>query len=222
MFKGYIYLLYNEINNDLYVGLTERSIKERFYQHIREAKDDNGSQNLLYTNMRNVGIDNCKITCLEEFEFKGENIEYFKQSLKKLEDKWIIRIKPSLNTAMPSGYTNDNEIKMLNMFVDKVKSKIDTQVQKQEWNDLDNKYEINIKNDFVLYRNKESGEIIEFKKGDIILTNCSYIGNCCVISNIRSNAFVVRKIINNIVETRYTHHLNYDKFMRYFCQKVEA
>ena len=63
MLKGYIYLIYNEINDALYVGLTSRTIQVRFNEHMRETINNNS--NKLYTNMRNVGIKNCKITCLE-------------------------------------------------------------------------------------------------------------------------------------------------------------
>ena len=38
MYEGYIYKITNMINGRIYIGQTKRTIKERWKQHIRQAK----------------------------------------------------------------------------------------------------------------------------------------------------------------------------------------
>lgn len=95
---GYIYLIYNEINDGLYIGLTSRTIEKRFKEHKIEAKNYNLTK--LYVNMRIIGIENWKIKELERLNFIENDDYIFRRQLKNLEDKWIERIKPTLNSQI--------------------------------------------------------------------------------------------------------------------------
>lgn len=95
---GYIYLIYNEINNGIYIGLTSRTIEKRFKEHKIEAKNYNLTK--LYVNMRIIGIENWKIKELERLNFIENNNYIFRRQLKNLEDKWIERIRPTLNSQI--------------------------------------------------------------------------------------------------------------------------
>ena len=192
MLKGYIYLIYNEINDALYVGLTSRTILERFNEHKKETINNNS--NKLYTNMRNVGIKNCKITCLEEFEFDGINDEYFKQVLKKLEDKWITRIKPTLNTILP----NENDIIELNSNIYKYDKFLPLKpiINKKETIEEPIKTNIikyNPYGNYIEYINIKTNEIIEFKLKNIIILK-NYFDDIRVLT-----AFIIVEINDNCI-----------------------
>lgn len=193
MLKGYIYLIYNEINDALYVGLTSRTIQERFNEHKRETINNNS--NKLYTNMRNVGIKNCKIICLEEFEFDGINDEYFKKQLKKLEDKWITRIKPTLNSILP----NENDIIELNSNIYKYDKSLPLKpiINKKETIEEPIKTNIikyNPYGNYIEYINIKTNEIIEFKLKNIIVLKNYYIDDIGELT-----AFIIVEINDNCI-----------------------
>lgn len=193
MLKGYIYLIYNEINDALYVGLTSRTIQERFNEHKRETINNNS--NKLYTNMRNVGIKNCKIICLEEFVFDGINDEYFKKQLKKLEDKWITRIKPTLNSILP----NENDIIELNSNIYKYDKSLPLKpiINKKEIIEEPIKTNIikyNPYGNYIEYINIKTNEIIEFKLKNIIVLKNYYIDDIGELT-----AFIIVEINDNCI-----------------------
>lgn len=84
-----IYKITNKINNKQYVGLTEKSIIERFEQHIKLSK--NGKY-YLHNAIKKYGKDNFII---EEIE-KCNSID----ELKQREIYWIKK----LNSKTPNGY----------------------------------------------------------------------------------------------------------------------
>ena len=60
----YIYKIVNNLNQKIYIGKTNRSIEERFKEHIRKA-----NQNIdrpLYRAIRKYGIENFTINQIEE------------------------------------------------------------------------------------------------------------------------------------------------------------
>ena len=61
---GYIYIITNLINNKVYIGQTKRSIKERYYNHIRNAFNYN-KHHPLYDAMRLYGLDNFEVKQLD-------------------------------------------------------------------------------------------------------------------------------------------------------------
>lgn len=75
---GYIYKITNEINQKVYIGLTSKSIEERWKQHIQASK--NLSLNRpLYVALRKYGIENFSIKLIEEVDddFLGEREIYW-------------------------------------------------------------------------------------------------------------------------------------------------
>lgn len=76
---GYIYKIYNDINDLVYVGQTCRTIQERWDQHLH-ASQKLKNTNKLYTAMRELGSENFHIIQLEECE---------NQLLNQKENYWI-------------------------------------------------------------------------------------------------------------------------------------
>lgn len=60
---GFIYKIWNEVNDNLYIGQTIRSLGQRWSQHKQNAKDQNSH---LYLAMRKYGIENFHIEQIEE------------------------------------------------------------------------------------------------------------------------------------------------------------
>lgn len=57
MYKGYIYKIYNDINDKIYIGQTIASIKDRWHGHMSAALNENKSKSALYNAMRKYGRD---------------------------------------------------------------------------------------------------------------------------------------------------------------------
>lgn len=62
---GYIYKIVNDINDKVYIGQTQRSIQERWNEHLKESKNTR-SHTHLYNAMRKYGIDQFHIEIIEE------------------------------------------------------------------------------------------------------------------------------------------------------------
>lgn len=75
---GFIYLIENDINHKKYIGLTTRTIEERWKDHLKASKYKNYS---LYLAMRKYGIENFHIREIQE--------EKDFEKLKELEKYWI-------------------------------------------------------------------------------------------------------------------------------------
>lgn len=89
-----IYVITNLINEKQYVGETSKTIKERFAEHWRIAKNSYRGYPL-YLDMKKFGIENFKIETLEEFESDDRNLEILK------EERWISKLNTYKN-----GYNN--------------------------------------------------------------------------------------------------------------------
>jgi group I intron endonuclease len=59
-----VYCIKNRINDKIYVGVTSKTLKQRFYWHIRDCKV--GKPKKLYDAMRELGIDNFYAELLSE------------------------------------------------------------------------------------------------------------------------------------------------------------
>lgn len=66
--KGYIYKIYNNINDYIYIGQTIQAINNRFYQHKYDAKK--GSTNTLHLAMMKYGEENFFIELIEECDIE--------------------------------------------------------------------------------------------------------------------------------------------------------
>ena len=60
----YIYKIVNNLNQKIYIGKTNRSIEERFKEHIRKANQN--TDRPLYRAIRKYGIENFTINQIEE------------------------------------------------------------------------------------------------------------------------------------------------------------
>lgn len=63
---GYIYKIYNDNNNKIYIGQTSVGVNSRWKEHLYNAKSNNSSA--IYTAMRKYGIDTFHIETIEECE----------------------------------------------------------------------------------------------------------------------------------------------------------
>ena len=59
---GYIYIIRNAVNEQVYIGNTEYTVEIRFKRHLEAAKHGNSK---LYINMREIGIHNFYVETLE-------------------------------------------------------------------------------------------------------------------------------------------------------------
>lgn len=84
---GQIYIIENIINNKLYVGKTQYTIKERWKSHISDMKRNKGNSKL-YNAITKYGIDNFRI-------FVCEYTSFIK--LNDREKYWIEVLEPEYN-----------------------------------------------------------------------------------------------------------------------------
>ena len=83
-FIGYVYLITNTINSKLYVGITTRSMDERFREHKYDHKY---SKSHLYRAMRKYGFDNFLFSIIEEV--KSSSLDSLASTLFRLERYYI-------------------------------------------------------------------------------------------------------------------------------------
>ena len=82
MKKAYIYKITNTKTDDIYIGSTIQTIKNRFKAHKSNAK--NKKNTLLYECMRENGIENFNVELLEEFSLSNKEEIGIKEK-----EKWI-------------------------------------------------------------------------------------------------------------------------------------
>ena len=63
---SYIYKITNDINEKVYVGKTNISLKERFQAHCKDAFKERNEQRPLYSAMRKYGCDHFHIDLIEQ------------------------------------------------------------------------------------------------------------------------------------------------------------
>ena len=79
---SYIYKITNSINNKVYIGNTNYSIKKRWSEHVRDSRKERCKHRPLYYAINKYGIEN----------FKIEKLEYVEDD-SKLSDREIYWIK---------------------------------------------------------------------------------------------------------------------------------
>ena len=67
MYEGYIYKIYNNVNNKIYIGQTNRTIKQRWKEHIRNSEI---FDYCLYRAMRKYKINSFHVECIETLQHK--------------------------------------------------------------------------------------------------------------------------------------------------------
>ena len=68
--KGYIYKIMNEVDDMVYVGSTEMTLKIRYNHHIHLTNKSHSAPQ--YVKMREVGLDKCSIVLIEEVIFDSK------------------------------------------------------------------------------------------------------------------------------------------------------
>lgn len=97
-FNGYIYKIYNDVNEKVYIGQTITTIKKRYRDHVNASKSQNTYGVILYRAMKKYGVDKfhvvqlCKISCNSEDELR-----------KQINDAECLYIK-EYNSMKPNGY----------------------------------------------------------------------------------------------------------------------
>lgn len=75
-----VYIIHNFINNDKYVGMTSKTLNERFVIHKAKLTSKcSGGRTVMYDDMRNFGFDKFRIELVKEFSSKKEAMELEKQ-----------------------------------------------------------------------------------------------------------------------------------------------
>lgn len=74
---AYIYQITNNLNGKIYIGKTERSIEQRWYEHCRDYLRKTDEKRPLYLAMRKYGPSNFSIIVLEETNNASEREVYW-------------------------------------------------------------------------------------------------------------------------------------------------
>ena len=94
MKKGRVYKIINSKTDDIYIGSTIQTLKNRFKAHKSNAKLNKPSK--LYDFIRKYGIDNFSIQLIEELEFEK------KEQIGIKEKEHYMNLKPTLNMKIPN------------------------------------------------------------------------------------------------------------------------
>ena len=74
---AYIYKITNDINGKIYIGKTNRSIKERFAEHCKNYSIQNYEKRPLYAAMHKYGTEHFHIEQIEETDTPEEREKYW-------------------------------------------------------------------------------------------------------------------------------------------------
>ncbi len=104
--KGKIYKVFNDYNDDIYIGSTCDTLKTRFRKHKSEAELNPDGTRPLYKLIREIGFNRFKIELIEEFPCLNIN------ELRQREGHYIKELA-TLNKAIAGRtsktYYNDNK-----------------------------------------------------------------------------------------------------------------
>lgn len=90
---GYVYRLYSDMDDEIYVGSTTTPLMTRFWTHLAKVNGDCNYR--VYDHFRTLGAQHMFIEALEEIDAISE------EHLRMHEDKWYTRLQPSLNMNRP-------------------------------------------------------------------------------------------------------------------------
>lgn len=85
---AYIYKIVNDINEKVYVGKTENSIKKRFQQHCLDCWKEKCEKRPLYSAMRKYGIEHFHIELIEETDQPEEREIYWIEQLNTYKNRY--------------------------------------------------------------------------------------------------------------------------------------
>lgn len=89
MYEGYIYKIYNDINDKIYIGQTRTTVEERWKNHLNALRNEKRSKSALYSAMRKYGKNNFHIKELKKVEEISEN--KLIEILNNFEKEYIIK-----------------------------------------------------------------------------------------------------------------------------------
>lgn len=95
---GYIYKIYNDINDKLYIGQTVRTIRHRFLQHIHSSKTASNSTMIIPKAINKYGADNFHIEEVEKIECDTSEELY---NILNQKEQYYISL---YNSIRPNGY----------------------------------------------------------------------------------------------------------------------
>ena len=85
---AYIYKIVNDINEKVYVGKTENSIKKRFQQHCLDCWKEKCEKRPLYSAMRKYGTEHFHIELVEETDQPEEREIYWIEQLNTYKNRY--------------------------------------------------------------------------------------------------------------------------------------
>ena len=91
MYEGYIYKIYNDVNDKIYIGQTTATLKERWHGHMSSALCESRCKSALYNAMRKYGRDKFHIEEIDKLQYSTK--EELIANLNKLEQQRIIDYK---------------------------------------------------------------------------------------------------------------------------------
>lgn len=91
-----IYKLTNTVDNEIYIGSTCSTLKQRLSTHKGNAKIH--TQRHVYQHLNKVGMNNVSIELIEDFPCDN------KVQLEVREQHWVNSLKPTLNSRKPGKY----------------------------------------------------------------------------------------------------------------------
>lgn len=87
--EGFIYKITNKINNEFYVGKTNKTLEERFNKHITTGLN---KKDKFHEEIKKYGSENFVIEMLEKVIYRTDN------DILRKEKKYIIALKPQYNS----------------------------------------------------------------------------------------------------------------------------
>lgn len=91
MYEGFIYKIYNDVNDKIYIGQTIATIKDRWHGHMSSALNEKRCKSALYNAMRKYGRDKFHIEEIDRLQCSTK--EELITNLNKLEQQRIIDYK---------------------------------------------------------------------------------------------------------------------------------
>lgn len=99
MYEGYIYKIYNDINDKVYIGQTTTTLKERWHGHMSALLNERRSKSALYNAMRKYGKENFHIDVIDEIYATSKQ-----ELINDLNEIEKIRIIEYLSLVGQNGY----------------------------------------------------------------------------------------------------------------------
>lgn len=91
MYEGFIYKIYNDVNDKIYIGQTTQTLKDRWHGHMSAALNEKKCISALYRAMRKYGRDKFHIEEIDSLKYPTK--EELIINLNKLEQQRIIDYK---------------------------------------------------------------------------------------------------------------------------------